>query len=138
MWRLYRHNSYRQEYLIIIYMSQNTRVVYYREESGRVPIEKWLMNLPRQHYGKCLSSIRRLRQAGHRLRHPHAHVLEDGICELRPRYGKVRYWILYFWHSTGVVISHGFVKKTDKVPQSEIERARNRKRLFEQNPDLHT
>ncbi len=120
-------------------MSQQTRVVYYREESGRVPIEKWLMDLPRQHYGKCLSSIRRLRGAGHLLRHPHAHVLEDGICELRPRYGKVRYRILYFWHGEGtIVISHGFVKKTAKVPQREIERAHNRKRLFEQNPDLHT
>ena len=120
-------------------MAQQTRVVFYREESSRVPIENWLMDLPRRHYGKCLSSIRRLRRAGHRLRHPHTHILQDGIYELRPRYGKLRYRILYFWHGTGTaVISHGFVKKTDKVPQREIERARNRKRLFEQNPDLHT
>ncbi len=51
---------------------------------------------------------------------------------------KVRYRILYFWHREGtVVISHGFVKKTAEVPQREIQRARNRKRLLEQNPDLH-
>ena len=37
-----------------------------------------------------------------------------------------------------VVISHGFIKKTAKVPQGEIQRALDRKRLFEQNPDLHT
>ncbi len=119
-------------------MAQNTRVVFYREKSGRVPIEEWLMDLPRQHYVKCLSSIIRLRRLGHLLRHPHAHALGDGICELRPRYGRVQYRILYFWHSEGtVVISHGFVKKTAKVPQRQIERARHRKRLFEQNPDLH-
>ncbi|MCY4552918.1 MAG: type II toxin-antitoxin system RelE/ParE family toxin [Candidatus Poribacteria bacterium] len=120
-------------------MAQNTKVVFYREQSGRVPIEKWLTDLPRRHYAKCLSSIRRLRQLGNLLRHPHAHALGDGICELRPRYGRVRYRILYFWHSEGtVVISHGFVKKTAAVPQREIQRALDRKRLFEQNPDLHT
>ena len=120
-------------------MAQNIRVVFYREESGRVPIEKWLMDLPRAHYQRCLASIRRLRASGHLLRHPHAHVLRNGICELRLRYGKVRYRILYFWHGEGsVVISHGFVKKTAKVPQGEIQRALDRKRLFEQDPDLHT
>lgn len=120
-------------------MSQNTRVVFYREQSGRVPIQKWLMDLPKPHYAKCLSSIRRLQQLGNLLRHPHAHALEDGICELRPRYGTVRYRILYFWHGEGtVVISHGLVKKTAAVPQRQIQRALDRKRLFEQNPDLHT
>lgn len=122
-----------------LYMAQNTRVVFYREKSGRVPIEKWLTDLPRRHYAKCLSSIRRLRRLGHSLRHPHAHTLKNGICELRPRYGRVRYRILYFWHGKGtVVISHGFVKKTAAVPEREIQRALDRKRLFEQNPDLHT
>ena len=51
---------------------------------------------------------------------------------LRPRYGRVRYRILYFWHGEGtVVISHGFVKKTAAVPQYQIQRALDRKHLFE-------
>jgi phage-related protein len=62
--------------------------------------------------------------------------LNDNIWEFRTRYGSDQYRLLAFWDkrsTTGtlVIVSHGFVKKTDKVPGREILRAeRAREKYF--------
>lgn len=63
--------------------------------------------------------------------------LQDDIWEFRIRHGLSRIRLLAFWdksatENTLVIATHGFIKKTDKVPGNEIERARNiRNRYFE-------
>ena len=54
--------------------------------------------------------------------------LQDEIWEFRTKYNKAYYRLFAFWNKTdktdAVVIStHGLIKKTDKIPKSEIERA---------------
>jgi len=72
------------------------------------------------------------------LRRPEADLLRDSIYELRVGLQHVNYRMLYFFHGrTAAVISHGLVKE-DKVPSKEIDRAIEKKRKFEQNPDAHT
>ncbi len=117
-----------------------TQVVFFREQSGRIPIQKWLDSLPKQHEDRCRDTIKRLQKFGHRLRHPHVHNLGEGIYELRTRIGRIRYRILYFWHSdnTIAILSHGITKQKSAIPRREIERALNRKHQFEQDPTLHT
>ena len=64
--------------------------------------------------------------------------LNDLIWELRTKYNKNYYRLLAFWDktdnkSTLVLATHGFVKKTQKTPKSEIKRAEDiRKEYFEQ------
>ena len=116
-----------------------SKVVFYRERSGRVPVLGWLEGLPRQHRRRCQKAIERLRDNGHELRHPHVHYLTKEIHELRTRYGTNRYRIFYFWHGGNVaVLTGGIVKKTSAVPQSDLQRSLNRKLQFEQNPAIHT
>jgi phage-related protein len=63
--------------------------------------------------------------------------LRDNIWEFRSRYKNQQLRLLAFWDKTDnqrilVVATHGFIKKTDKVPIREIERAINiRKKYFE-------
>jgi len=63
--------------------------------------------------------------------------LQDDIWEFRSKYGGLQIRLLAFWdktdgHETLVIATHGFIKKTDKVPKSEIDRAMKiRKRYFE-------
>jgi phage-related protein len=63
--------------------------------------------------------------------------LKDDIWELRVRYGSIQIRLLAFWDksdnkSTLVIATHGFIKKVDKVPENEIERAKNlRNKYFE-------
>lgn len=59
------------------------------------------------------------------------------IWEFRVRYAGQQIRLLAFWDKTDtketlVFATHGFIKKVDKVPANEIERAENiRKKYFE-------
>jgi phage-related protein len=63
--------------------------------------------------------------------------LQKDIWELRIRFGGKQIRLLAFWDKTNdkqtlVFATHGFVKKVDKVPANEIERAINiRTKYFE-------
>ena len=115
-----------------------TRVVFYKEDDESVPILEWLDGLPQKVKVKCLGRIERLQNLGHELRRPEADYLRDDIYELRVRYQRVNYRMLYFFQGrTVVVISHGLMKERI-VPPKEIERAIERKEKFERNPDKHS
>ncbi len=52
--------------------------------------------------------------------------LNDDIWELRTSYNGICYRLLAFWDKERralIIATHGFVKKTWKVPQKEIEKA---------------
>ncbi len=116
-----------------------TRVVFFRDSDGSIPIKDWLDTLPKKVRAKCIDKIERLQALGHELRRPEADYLRDGIYELRLRFRNVRYRILYFFHgNVAAVISHGIMKKTQEVPKREIERAIRRKKKFELSPQRHT
>lgn len=63
--------------------------------------------------------------------------LKGNIWELRTSYQGMEYRLLAFWDKrdskkTLVVATHGFTKKTNKVPEKEIEKAeRIRNQYFE-------
>ena len=53
--------------------------------------------------------------------------LEDDIWEFRTLYNKLAYRLFAFWDETEksmIVATHGIVKKTDKTPKKEIEKAK--------------
>ena len=64
--------------------------------------------------------------------------LDSDIWEFRTKYRRLHYRLLSFWDKsdnskTLVVSTHGIIKKTDKVPKSEIEKARKiMEKYFEQ------
>ena len=54
--------------------------------------------------------------------------LQDEIWEFRTKFKKTYYRLFAFWDksdkiNTVVISTHGLIKKTDKIPTSEIERA---------------
>ena len=54
--------------------------------------------------------------------------LSDQIWEFRTKYQKKEFRLLAFWDkrdnkNTLVICTHGFIKKTQKVPRKEIEKA---------------
>ncbi len=62
--------------------------------------------------------------------------LKGEIWEFRTLYNKTHYRLFAFWDKTGntdtvVISTHGLIKKTDKTPQGELEKAENlRKQYF--------
>src|SRR5689334_15248763 len=100
-----------------------TRVVFYQDEDGTVPILEWFERLPEKALDKCRVRLERLRDLGHELRRPEADYLRDGIYELRVRVGSLNYRMLYFFHeNVAAVVSHGLTKEK-RVPPKDIDRA---------------
>ncbi|MEO9023095.1 MAG: type II toxin-antitoxin system RelE/ParE family toxin [Ginsengibacter sp.] len=62
--------------------------------------------------------------------------LQDEIWEFRTKYNKSYYRLFAFWDKTDkedtvVISTHRMIKKTDKIPKSEIEKAeRLREKYF--------
>ncbi len=115
-----------------------TRVVFYKEDDGSVPVLEWLDSLQPKALDTCTVRIERLQEMGYELRRPEADFLRDGVYELRVGLQHVNYRILYFFHGrTAAVLSHGLFKEAE-VPPKEIDKAIARKRKFEKNPQAHT
>lgn len=118
-----------------------TRVVFYQDD-GDVPVLEWLRRLlkeDRKGYANCVARIKQLAASGYELRRPAADYLRDSIYELRAKHNRVQYRILYFFYGQNVtILAHAITKEEAAVPEIDIERAIGRKRLFEENPEVHT
>ncbi len=115
-----------------------TRVVFYKDREGNVPVLKWLDGLPPKIQDKCVVKIERLRELGHELRRPEADLLREGVYELRVGGQGINYRILYFFYrQVAAVLAHGLIKERE-VPAKDIGKALERKRQFEQAPNTHT
>lgn len=85
----------------------------------------------------CFARVRLLALLGHELRRPHADILRDGVYELRARVGRVNYRLLYFFHGRDIaMVAHALTKEA-KVPSKEIDKAIERKKRYEQDPETH-
>jgi hypothetical protein len=85
-----------------------TKVIFFKEKDGSVPILDWLDGLPAKAQLKCVAKIERLAQEGHALRRPEADLLTQKIHELRASLHGIHYRILYFFHgNVAAVVSHG-------------------------------
>jgi len=115
-----------------------TNVWLYRDDEGTVPLLEWLDGLPQKVRDKCRIKIERLKELGYELRRPEADYLRDGIYELRVKFQRVNYRMLYFFHrDIAAVLSHGLVKER-QVPTKQIGRAVEHRLKFEKDPEIHT
>ena len=112
-------------------------VVFYSEDDGTCPLLGWLDSLPPKVQDKCIVKIERLAEQGYELRRPEADALRDGIHELRVRWRHVNYRMLYFFHDSYAVVSHGILKE-DVLPEKEIDLAVERRGRFARNPVTYT
>lgn len=97
---------------------------------------EWLDQQDKKVQDKCLVRVERLAELGYELRRPEADMLEDGIYELRASYRRVHYRLLYFFHEGSAVLAHGLTKE-DRVPETDIARAKRRREVYKRVPTLH-
>ena len=104
---------------------QKFEVDYYKKEDGCCPVREFLDSLDKKMKAKLLRTILLLEENGSELRAPHSKALEDGIFELRTQQGSDITRVLYFFIiGRKIILTNGFVKKTQKTPQSEINIAK--------------
>lgn len=107
--------------------------VFYRTESGVEPVREWLKNLSKQDrriIGEDILTI----QYGWPLGKPLVDNLTTGLWEIRTKIsGGNNARIIFFINNHTLVLTSGFIKKTQKTPKSELALAKKRKRSYESN-----
>jgi len=105
---------------------------FYEKPNGRCPTKDFLDSLPAGERVVVNNSISQLQEHGTGLDRPHTGYLRDHIHELRIRVRRSRYRILYFfYHADTIVLLQGISKKSNRVPDREIDRAIEYKRDYE-------
>ncbi len=100
-------------------------VEFYTKDSGEKPAWEFIESFDEKTQAKLLRGITLLENNGPELRRPHSAKIDDKIFELRVQEGNNIFRVLYFFYiGKRIVMTHGFVKKTQKTPHSEIERAK--------------
>jgi hypothetical protein len=70
--------------------------------------------------GKVLARIELLAEHGPTLDHPYTSQIEGKLREVRLRFGKTRYRVLYFFDELRVgILLHGFTKDTEAVEEAD-------------------
>lgn len=101
-------------------------VVFYDKPDGSEPAKEFILSLDKKMRAKILRTIKILSDNGTDLREPYSKSLGDGIFELRAKVGSDITRVLYFFViDRRIVLTNGFVKKTEKTPSSEIQLAKN-------------
>lgn len=114
----------------------NFDIEFYRKENGSCPVEQFLDSLDSKMRAKLLRTIELLQQNGNELREPYSKSLGDGIFELRVKQATDISRVLYFFvvkHK--IVLTNGFVKKTQRTPVKEIDLARKYKEDYLQRKE---
>lgn len=89
-------------------------------------VESFLSSLTDKEIAKAIRTIELLEEFGNNLEMPHSRHLADGLLELRIR-GTREIRIFYCFHKDRVVLLHACVKKTQKTPERDLNKARTTK-----------
>lgn len=104
---------------------QEFEIEFYAKADGTEPAKEFLLSLDVKMRAKMLRTISMLETNGYALREPCSKALDDGIFELRAKVGSNITRVLYFFVvDRRAILTNGFVKKTQKTPQNEIELAK--------------
>jgi len=89
-------------------------------------VEIFFESLDEKEIAKVIRTIELLEEFGNNLRMPHSRHMDDGLLELRVR-GKREIRIFYFFNKNKAILLHACVKKTQKTPEKELDKARTAK-----------
>jgi phage-related protein len=100
-------------------------VEYYEKDGGTRPAEEFILAQDVKMRAKIFAMLEFLEDKGPELREPYSKPLGDGIFEIRAKQGSDITRVLYFFVvGKKAILTHGFVKKTQKTPSGEIARAK--------------
>lgn len=101
------------------------KVTFYKKPDGTKPVLDFLKDLDDNMRGKFTYVMTLLQEKGTSLRMPYSRPVDSGIFELRMKFGSDITRVLYFFvDGNEAILTNGFVKKSEKTPQSEITLAK--------------
>ena len=111
-------------------------IYFYKDKQGNQPVLDYMRELARRDnkdsrikLNKLNDYIELLSQHGTRAGHPYIKHLDAEIWELRPLRDRI---LFVAWLDGSFVLLHHFVKKTQKTPRREIEKAKRELQDFKE------
>jgi phage-related protein len=103
--------------------------IFYRTEAGGEPVRDWLKGLPSSQDRKRIGEDIKTVEFGWPIGMPVCRPLGDGIYEVRTSLAQNRIArVLFYIDKKGrMVLLHGFIKKTQRTPDEDLDLARSNK-----------
>ena len=103
-------------------------IYFYEDRNGKNPIQEYLQELANKQnkdsrikLNKIRDYLKALSEYGTQAGEPYIKHIDGEIWEIRPIKDRI---LFAAWDGKSFVLLHHFVKKTQKTPQREIERAK--------------
>ena len=111
--------------VFIPYNNNKIEIIVYQSVNNRIPFDDFLCSLNnKKAEGKILESLSLIKEDKSLLKEPLSKYLEDGIFKIRIRFSNLNIRILYFCFENSLIITNAFLKKTNKTPRKEIDKAK--------------
>ena len=106
-------------------------VEFFEDTNVESPVEDFLLSLDIKMRAKLLGLLQILQEKGNLLREPYSKHINDGIFEIRGKVGSDITRVLYFfYYDKKIILTNGFIKKTDKTPVNEVKLAKIRRKAY--------
>jgi phage-related protein len=105
-------------------------VKFFKQESSEEePVRSWLKSLPEDEKKEIGADIRAA-QLGWPIGLPLVKHIDSDIWEVRTRLKDKIARVLFIIDDKKMVLLHGFIKKTNKLPTQDLRLAKNRLKIF--------
>lgn len=101
------------------------QVVFYKTDSGTEPVREWLKELGRDDR-KIIGEDIKTVQLGWPLGMPLVRKIDKGLWEIRIQLDRRIARVLFTAHEGMMVLLHGFIKKSKKLPANDLKIAKQR------------
>jgi len=105
-------------------------VDFFRSGSGNEPVREWLKSLSREER-KIIGEDIKTVQFGWPLGMPLVRKLDKSLWEVRSRLPDRIARVIFTTGKSRMVLLHGFIKKSQKIPQEDLQLAKTRRRLLQ-------
>lgn len=107
-------------------------IEYYETDSGKLPAYEFLCDLPLKLRAKAFKDLMLLEELGTQITMPYSKPMKDGLFELRIQQSNNNARVFYFFVvGKRIILTNGFIKKTQKTPERELDRALDYKADYE-------
>ncbi len=100
-------------------------VIFYKTDAGNQPVREWLKSLPRDDRRAIGEDIKTAKY-GCPLGMPLIRKMKRGLWEVRSNTSTGIARVFFTVMDDLMILLHGFVKKSQKTPQNELDTARRR------------
>lgn len=102
-------------------------ICFFRSEGGREPVREWLLTLSKEERKIIGGDVLKVQYCWP-IGKPLVDSLGHGLWEVRSRLGDRIARVIFYVENGEMILLHGFIKKTQKTPQQEMDLALKRKK----------